>query len=484
MKRFKDQVLAAVRQHGMLKPGDRVIAAVSGGPDSVALASVLLELRKKLDINLTLAHLHHGQRPGEADEDMAFVRALAREWGVPLDTGRMRAAGMKRGGVSLEEALRERRYAFLERTLKTRKADKLAVGHNADDLVETFLINLLRGSVLSGLAGIPPVQGKVIRPLINCTREDILKYLKSRDIGFREDSSNLDRRFLRNRVRHDLIPELTRYNPAVSQTLLRTAGSFHELDSFLNTLARETFESIAIVEKGRVDISAKELADLPQALRLLVIREAIRAQKGDLRRIWRSHLESIDSLVTSARPNAVISLPSGVEAGRTYGRLVLERKSKTRPAKVRDPIPLKIPGVARVSIPGLGTATLSARPVELKAAKRNSSGREKTNQSLKELMESRPAFMDRDRLPDEIFVRGFKPGDRIQPFGMKGRRKVKDIFMEMKIPRDMRRVFPVLAADDEVIWIPGYRIAEPYKISPSTRRAVRISVRVKSPNAV
>ncbi len=479
MREFRSHILKTIELYRMLDQGDHVIVAISGGPDSVALAAVLLELQRSFDLRLTLAHLHHGLRPTEADEDLEFVRALAETWEVPLEVGYARLLRRRKKTGSLEETARERRYAFLERVRKKHGARRIALGHQANDVAETLLINLLRGSVLTGLSGIPPEQGTLIRPLIHCSRDQVLEYLENKNLVFRIDSSNADLRFLRNRIRHQLMPQLSQYNPAIASTLLRTAQSFHELDRFLNDLARVTLTSMAKSKRSVIEISIPKFKALPQALRTLVIREAIREQKGDLRRISQKHLIAVDTMALGPKPNVSLSLPGGLKAERSYQKLSLSEKHGAKSTKPSS-VPLKIPGKASVLFPGMGPATINASTLFNPQRKILTSGGKKKSAELKDILQDRVALLDQDLLPGNLCLRTFQPGDRIQPLGMRGHRKVKDIFMEMRIPTDLRSAFPVLASGKNLVWIPGFRIAEPYKIKRSTRRAVKVSLRFAS----
>jgi tRNA(Ile)-lysidine synthase len=476
VKKFRQKVVKTIEHYSMLEPGDHVMVAISGGPDSVALASVLLDLKERYDLRLSLAHLHHGVRPREADIDMEFVRGLAEKWNLPLLTGYARLGSARKSPGSLEEIMRERRYAFLERARKKLNTHRIALGHQADDVAETLLINLLRGSAISGLASIPPAEGNLIRPLIHCTRNDILEYLERKNLAYRVDSSNMDLQFLRNRIRHELMPLLTQYNPGTVATLLRTAQSFRELDEFLAELAKDKLASMTKSKKGRLEISLTELASLPQALRVMILRQAIREQKKDLRAISRSHLLDVDSIATGSRPNAIVSLPGKMIAERSYSRLILCKKEKQEAAPA-EAVRLKIPGKTRIKFPGLGPAFINVSLVSITPAKAMSSSSTKRPASLQKIIENSPAFLDKELLPDELYVRPFNPGDRIQPLGMKGRRKLKEIFMEMKVPPGIRKTYPVLASKDQVIWVPGYRIAGPYRITSATKRAIKISLK-------
>ena len=258
-----DRVRDTLHRHDMLEAGERCLAAVSGGPDSMCLAQALHDLR----IPFEIAHFDHGTRAGESAQDAAFVREAAARYGVPCyDTRRDMPREAGQSPDSFEEVARRARYAFLLETASARGCQALATGHHADDQAETVLLRLLRGTSPGGLGAIPPVRQcdgvRIIRPLLDCTRDEILAYLEARNVPYREDRTNADTRHPRNRVRHELLPLLTRdYNPRVRDALRRVAEIQHDEDDFLEGLAADLAEAIVLDDLQWCDGPSLDLLD-------------------------------------------------------------------------------------------------------------------------------------------------------------------------------------------------------------------------------
>ena len=315
------QLMSGVRQtileHRMFLPGDAVLVAVSGGPDSVALLNVLRLLAAEFSLCLGLVHLNHGLRSETADRDERFVRTLARQLALPCFVGRKDVRGyQRRFKLSLEDAARRVRYAFYDDVLRERGFDKVALGHQANDNAELVLMNFLRGSGLRGLAGIPAVRnGKIVRPLIRAGRLEIMRYLESEQIPFVTDESNRDPRFLRNRIRHRLIPELeNEYNPALIAGLNRLAAIMRPEEEWIRTLIDSLFED-AVVERvpGRLTLSIRALRALPLAAQRRLIRRVLEELLGHLRRIAFRHVDAACDLLRGARAHAHLDWPHGIQ---------------------------------------------------------------------------------------------------------------------------------------------------------------------------
>jgi tRNA(Ile)-lysidine synthase len=468
MERLIAEALAAVRRYRMLDPGEAVVVGLSGGPDSVALASLLRGLGSQLRLKLYLAHLHHGLRGKSADLDQALVERLAKQWRLPLSVERADVRGLaKSRRLSLEEAGRQARHEFLERTRLDQGAGRIALAHHADDSIETLLINLLRGAAATGLAGIPPVRGAIIRPLITSTRASILAYLKAHKLPWREDPSNRDLRFLRNRVRHELLPELESFNPGVRKVLFRTTQALAEEEAALAWAADRILGQAELQGSEGLRWERKATLAAPAGLRLVWYRRQLERWQGHLLGLTQAHLLALDALATGEKPQAEVHLPAGIRARRRYDRMELGlARSAALSAPTRPELPLAVPGRVIWPLEAEQSGRFAARYVRPPAsfAKMTPSG----NLRLCRV------WLDPDRLPGPLFVRAFSPGDRIRPLGFSGTRKLKDVFMELRLPRELRRVWPVVAAEAEVVWVPGYRIAREFKLTPASRRALRI----------
>ncbi len=297
IRQFTDQVLSTVQEHNMIAPGHRVLIGLSGGPDSMALVQALMCLKKDLNIHLGLAHLNHMLRGRDALADESFVRKFARQTCLDLvvETRDVKTLARKEKR-SIEEAGRNARYEFFNRTADRHQFDRVALGHNRDDHVEQILMNLVRGAGPRGLRGIPPTrEERFIRPLITTPRSDIVAFLEQVSQDYVTDASNEDPAYLRNRVRHHLIPFLEKeFNPDIKTGLARLASIIALEDNFLNQMTQNALESVvADRQPGRIDLYAGKLADLDPALAARVIREGLFVVKKDLRRISHTHILDI-----------------------------------------------------------------------------------------------------------------------------------------------------------------------------------------------
>jgi len=296
-QKFADQVLDTIQAHGMIIPGERVLIGVSGGPDSIALAQVLTDLEKDLDIRIGLAHLNHMLRGSDALADEAFVREFAGEHSLDLVVEKKNIAELaKKQRLCVEEAGRNARYDFFTRLASEKGFDRVALGHHRDDNVEQVLMNLVRGTGPSGLRGIPPVrQEKFIRPMIRISRADILAFLDEINQTYRIDGSNEDTSYLRNRIRHRLIPFLeTQFNPDIKTGIARMSGIIEQEDNFLEQMAQTALDNATTGRvKEQIELSIPEINRLDRALGARVIRAALLSVKQDLRRISNTHIRDI-----------------------------------------------------------------------------------------------------------------------------------------------------------------------------------------------
>jgi tRNA(Ile)-lysidine synthase len=452
-------VLAArktIQKYEMLQPGDRVVAAVSGGADSVALLHALWELRGDLHFSLMVAHLDHGLRP-EGEKEANFVRKLAGKLGAPFhfrkaDVGSYR----EEKGLTVQEAAREVRYAFLAEVAKKNRASKIALGHTADDQAESVVMRILRGSGTRGLSGIPPVRdGFYIRPLIEAWREEIEAFLKGKGIPYLTDPSNKSLHYLRNRVRHELLPVLRQYNPRVRQVLVQMADLFREEEGFWQKYLAEKFSCVVRSRrKEHLILDVPALASQPLPIRLRCLRHAIEKVQGHLRRVNLSHIWAIDSLLEGPNPNRTLRLPLGLVVTRAYQGLHFSRSQEDSPAFEYSVL---APGY--VEIPEIGRAVR----FETQARKRKVVYEESPNVAL----------LDLDDLDFPLTLRSFRPGDRLQPLGMEGEKKVKDLFIDCKIPALQRKRVPLLFGGDRLLWVAGVRIDHRARLKPETRRVLR-----------
>jgi len=452
------QVLKTMRKHGMLAPGDRVVVAVSGGADSVALLVCLQRLGRRLGITLSAAHLNHGLRGRESDADEKFVRRLCATLGIELVAEKARVGEKaKAAKQNLEEAAREARYDFLRRTAQSAGAARIAVGHNLDDQAETVLLQFFRGSGASGLAAIHPVvDGTIVRPLLETRRSDILRYLDTLSIRYREDSSNRDLRLRRNLLRHKWLPRLKDdFNPRLAETLARGADLARETADFLATVSQDAYQRIRAPARGGVLLPIPEICRMHLLLQKLVLRHALREVRGTLRGISARHTDFLVGLCRSGQSGQSVELPGGCLAVRRFKNIAVLR---SRPEAVAHfEYELKVPGRCRVPEAGMEiVASRSAKNGDIPLV--SSSDSDTGNGSTLETRGTSPFFavLDGDCVPAALVVRSRRPGDR---YGGPGHRKVKKMLIDARVDLHSRSALPVVAAENAVIWIPGFKPA-------------------------
>ncbi len=456
--RLLPALLACVRKQGMIAAGDRVLAACSGGPDSIALVALLQKLREEMPLEIHLAHFNHRLRDG-ADEDERFVRDLARRWVLPLvaESADVRSHAAKKK-LNLEEAGRDLRYDFLRRAAARIGATKIATGHTMTDQAETVLMRLMRGTGLSGLAGIAAVvAGKpcpVVRPLLGIAGPDLRAWLAAEGIPYREDPSNLDRRFLRNRIRAELLPDLgRRYEPRIVAHLARLAAIAGEEDALLGAFVRELTDEF-IVRKGReAFLDLKTLPLLLPALARRVAREYLRELQGDLRDISYDDVESL------------VSLGEGKDLPLRKGLILRREGGLVGRRKVRPPSKSY-----EILWDGRSEAVVAAAGMTFRGTRRKADrGRSSFKNDDRSGVDLDPA-----RLDFPLVIRNRRPGDLYRPLGAPGRKKLKEILRAKGVPVAGRDRLPVFLSRGEIVWAPGLPVAEKHKVTGTTNAVFSI----------
>ena len=455
-------LLAKVREQRLFAPGETVVVAVSGGADSVVLLDLLVRLAE-LRLNLVVAHLNHGLRGDASDGDERFVARLAAGYGLPCALRRVEvAADAACDRLSLEEAGRRARYAFFDDTARAHGAASIALAHHRDDQAETVLIRLLRGAGGGGLSAMESCsQGRLKRPLLKVPRREIERYLSSRGLDHRTDESNADTTILRNSIRHELIPLLTRYNPKVVERLAATAEILACDEELLAELTETAFRRLSACDRLQVVLDAAALALEPRGLRLRLYRRALLERRGDLREIGLAHLEAIDRLVASARPNARLKLPGECSVQRSYGSLFFRAREHAL-----DPgFELTVPGEGSYPLPAGGHLQVRRvpRPAVLDPGSR------------------RVALLSPEAAPFPWTLRSFLPGDRFTPLGMQGGQKVKALFINEKIPPGERGRIPLLLSRGRILWVLGVRMAEEARVGPLEDAVYRVDILDNAP---
>jgi tRNA(Ile)-lysidine synthase len=456
------KVRQTIARHRMVPPGGRVVLAVSGGPDSVALCHLFSRLRSDLAVEPVVAHVHHGLRGREADEDALFVTALGHSLDLPVVVRHLDVRGWQRDhGGSLQMVARTLRYRCLREVMVEENAGRLALGHTADDQAEEILLRLFRGAGPRGLRGMPAVNGNgMIRPLLGCHRLEIVEYLGEHGLACRQDSSNSKPWCQRNRLRLEVLPLLRRcFNSSLDSALLRTAAIFQEEEDFWESLVETWIERHARRDQGPgISFPANLLLEAHPALQRRVLRRGLEMVCGHLTGFGFHHVDLILGLCRSQGANREIRLPNLAVAEKSYGLLGI------RPLGPRLPLlPHEISGPASCYLPELDH-TLLLEDAEAREPIRF--GRDPSH-----------AVIDRDTVSFPLLLRFGRPGDRFRPLGLGGSKKLKDFFMDVKVSRSRRRLTPVLCDRDRIIWVVGHRIDDRVKITARTRRLLRLEYR-------
>jgi tRNA(Ile)-lysidine synthase len=456
------KVKETINTYRMLDRGDKVVVAVSGGPDSVCLLSVLHALAKDLELTLHVAHLDHRFRGEESAADARFVAGLAKELGIAA-TSESRDVPLycAERGLSAQAGAREVRYAFLQQCAQATGARRLAVGHTANDQAETLLMRLVRGAGLSGLSAIPPVRENIIRPLIGATRNDVLAYLQEQGIDFRTDPSNEKPLYTRNRVRHEMLPVLERFNPRIIETLAAEAVLLRDENEAVEATLPAALQKVLSAEGEAVRIRREEFGRLLPALRRRILRKAIELVAGDdaVDLSWIRTGEALD-FMAEAQSGRSMEVPGDLLLEREYDDLVI----RAREQETVFCVPLAVPGETVVPAARLvmETAILDA------VADPGADGGNYLWQ----------AVFDYDKILLPLYLRNRRPGDRFRPAGMGGRsKKLQDYFVDEKVPKMRRNAAPLLASEQDVVWIIGMRTDGRFLPGPGTKKFLVVQVR-------
>jgi tRNA(Ile)-lysidine synthase len=461
---LEQRVLRTIKQYGMISPGDHVLAAVSGGADSVAMLHMLSTLKERLKIQLSIAHMDHGIRGEAARREGSFVQELAGRFGLAcVAEARDVPAHKGASGLSLQEAAREVRYGFYRDAMAATGANKLALGHHADDQAETVIMRLIRGASLKGLAGIPACRdGYIIRPLIGVERREIEAWLNERGIAFVPDTSAGEQHYLRNKIRHQLLPLLREeYNSGIVATLGRTADLVRQDEQALEALVEDMVHSQIETRQDEHTIAIAALQDAGPDLYGRCVRRIIAGLKGDTRELTEKHIAAVIRLIEKSGPSRTVQLPGPWCVRRHYGALVFARRRKALTSfnYTSDEMP------ACISIAELGVRLLF---------------------ELVPIADSRPVFNNADKLVayiaadtalDPVTVRSWQPGDVFYPLGAPGSKKLKDLFSDLKIPPPERRRVPVLLFGDRIAWVCGVRLDERFKVLPGKPSALKVTMK-------
>ena len=450
-----------IKKHSMLAQKERVLIGLSGGPDSVCLLHVLHKLKDDFKLDLHALYIDHSLRPDEVPAEIRFCEILCENLTVPFITKSIDVKSYAQSqGMNRQEAARALRYMVFEETAYKINAHRIALGHTADDQAETLLMRLFRGSGPTGLSAIPPIRGIIIRPLIEIERAEIERFLEGEKIDFIVDSSNLKKDYLRNKIRSSLIPMIKEYNPAIIDTLSRTAAIFREENKYLEIIVvRTMMRLVSRKTDSRIEFFLSPVEVMDKVILRRVLRKAIEETKG-LRGISFTHIEDIIELIKSGKAGDRIYLPRGIRAIKKYSTFVLTSEP---PVKLNTYV-FEVPGEVVLKEAGM---SIKAYIVEKDAEhKIDEPG----------LWTAYGSF-DADQLTFPLMVRPRKTGDFFCPFGFGRRKKLQDFFVDEKVPRDERDKIPLIISGDDIIWVAGHRGDERFRVKEETKRVLRLEVR-------
>lgn len=451
----------------LIKTNSTVLVAVSGGADSLCLLHVLVALREHLGINLHVAHLDHMMRAGESAADAAFVRATAQAWGLPVSVEALDvAAYATKQRLNLHDAARQVRYAWLQQRAVEIGAHAIAVAHSANDQAETVLMHLLRGAGTEGLSGMPAVQRysesphasastvvPLIRPLLHTTRTEIEAYCAEHGLAPRQDETNFDQAYTRNRIRHELLPLLATYNPRILEALGRTAAISTDAETVVQAVLDKAWPELAHTYPGGITFQGAAWQNLAPALQRAALRRAYTLLGGIETLAW-EHVEQARTLAET-QVGKHMPLPGGIRLEVGYrGALLLGAVVHSGPQLDHAQIEIDIPGCVQLADGWTIQTGTGAPPVYNHWC----------------------IALDSDALALPLFARTRQPGDRMRPHGGRGSRSLQNMFVDAKVPRVLRERWPVIIDKERIVWLPGVRAAEGCVATPNTPQAIWIQI--------
>jgi tRNA(Ile)-lysidine synthase len=463
------RVIQTVERFSMFRTEEKILVGVSGGPDSMALLHILYALDAKYRLKLAVAHLNHGLRSIDADTDESFVKRAADKLRLPFY--RHQASLQPQNG-SLEEQARRARYDFFQKLMVHHGYTKIAVGHQKNDNAEAVIMHLLRGSGIRGLAGIPPVRGhRVVRPLIDLARSEIITYLKENQIPYVVDASNTDPAYERNRIRHHLIPLLeNNYNTNIVETLHRTADLCREEETWFNQYLQPLLNKAVNRESQTyLELNDRILMTESRAVQRRLIRGALNRWHGHLRRMGACHIESVIALIPTEAIGKMVSLPNGITAVRDTAGLCFRKGDRSAPLVPADPpefcytVPEIDPSPLTIDIPESNCRLIFEINNCFRCDALPNHNRDW-------------AWFDLDHLIFPLHIRNFRPGDRINPYGMQGSQKIKKLFIDRKIQVVQRQKIPILESQGTLLWIAGIRRSNQAIVSDKSRHVLLVKV--------
>lgn len=483
---------ATIAEYNMLQQNEMIVVAVSGGPDSVAMLHLLHQLSQQYHLNLWVAHLDHRLRGKESEKDASFVQEISSNLGWPVIIERIDITKKKMVSCSLQETARQIRYDFLCQVAEKVGSSKLALAHQADDNIETILMWLLRGCGPQGMKGIPPVRQiksnyQIIRPLIRINRLQIHNYLREHRLNFRIDASNLKRDYLRNKIRLDLLPLLAKYNPQIGARLTTLSHLWQLDDHGLMELAKQVKDEVNL-RPGQINLTA--LRSKHPSIQSRLLRMAISEVKGDLKGISSNHILAILDLVNRPGPQRRLDLAGGIEVELGYEQLIIRPKGLLPQPKEGFEAAIIVPGETVINL-WQTNGNEDKNSGERLVVNQSRASEEASISQLRVITSILPsssvalsclgkdtniAYLDYHSLALPLRLRNRRSGDRFQPCGLVGSKKIKDFFIDLKLPLDQRDKIPLMVDQEKIVWVAGLRIDERVKVTNNTDKVLKIKI--------
>lgn len=450
----ENKVYNFIKKNNLISPGESILIALSGGPDSVALFVILLELKRLLQVNLLAAHLNHSLRGIESEKDQKFVENLCKNYSIPFYSKKVdvkKYAEEKKLGT--EEAGRILRYQFFKELAINLNIHKIATGHTLDDAVETFFFNLIRGAGISGMTSIPVRREKIIRPILCLSKDEILEYLKFKKVKFRIDKTNLQVNYSRNYIRNKIIPELKKINPNLLETINRTIEQLTQIENFILSIF-DKYKNIIEIHKDSIVIKTDQNVSFSNFVFVELLKRTITDTLGIS--LSYTNIQQILSLIELEK-GKLIELPQNYIAIREFDCIKIIKKDELKNFY------FKITIGKEVIIHGLNFLAEEVKLNEVEFTQ------DKTIE-----------YIDAEKISGELILRNWKEGDRLLPIGFHTYKKVSDILTDAKIPAHIKKKILVLCDEREIIWILGVRSSEKYKITEHTKKVIKLRVRYES----
>ena len=457
---MKRQVLKTIKNYKMFEVYDKVIVGVSGGPDSMCLLNILISLRDELKIEIAVAHVNHCLRGDVADADEEYVKCYCKDNAIAFYSKKIDINAIaKENSISCETAGRIERYNFFEELIKKLRFQKIALAHNANDQAETVLMRMMRGAGLEGITGIKPVRDKIIvRPIIEVKREEIEKYCLDYDLNPRIDKTNFENIYTRNKIRLELIPFMREnFNPEIVAALNRLASTLRVDNEYLELLAVQKYKQFCDIKPDKIIIRSKAFNENISIL-TRIIRQALLKISGNLKNFEKVHIYDIIKIQKQST-GGWLTLPNNINAINNYGDIEIVCAKEKKDQYNDFSYKLKL---------GLNHITMLNIDISLNLIKKEDILNINSGMLIK--------YFNYDRINGDIVLRNKKDGDKIIPLGMKGNKKLKNIFIDLKLPREKRNKIPLLTFNNEIAWIIGYKMSEVFKIDENTNNIIEVKI--------